>query len=90
MDEKYIIKIYSPALNMGWVYYQSIIGYNVPSEDLLNYTEDINKATTFKDKDTAIKQKDYIKTYFNHTDETIIIKDITKYTKYTRFEIMDI
>ena len=89
MNKEYIISFYSSIFDK-WIYYQSI-GRNVPSEDILNYTEDINKATTFKDKNTAIKMKDYIKTSFiNHTDKTVVIKDISKYTKYNRFEIMDI
>ena len=89
MSSKFVIMFYSPVINKQ-VYFKEIIENRIPSEDLLNYTEDINKAVIFKKKEDAIIVASRIKLYFNHTDKTITIKDITKYTKYNRFEIMDI
>ena len=87
MKNKYIIKFFS-TIEHKYVYYVGTIFRDVPSDDWLNYTRNINKAVVFTDYKEVVKIKDILKIKFNKKE--MVVEDISEYTKYNRFEIMDI
>ncbi len=76
------------------VYFRRIWKRDTPSEDILIHTSIIKSAFGYTDYEKAINSMNNIKTQFDIIDGDIWVKNILgenkEYTKFTRFEIMDI
>ena len=90
MNEEYIISFYSVFYNKIR-YYKNIINYGfLLQQKLLNSTEYIEEAFVYTNYEVIFTDMNIIKLKFGFNDNEIRLEDITKYTKYNRFEIIDI
>ena len=94
MNNKYVISFFSIFHNK-FRYYKGILSeehYSFgSSQKLLNSTGNIKEAIIYtNNKEKAIEDMIKIKIKFNFNTNEIRVEDISEYTPYTRWEIMDI